>query len=126
MAAVVLTVAFGMKTDAVTPVVGNQSPVQGSTVSAADPVFFDMTDMQDIELVIVAVEQDHTDSLGNVVTITEVAWNGSAFVAPYDALSLQTGIDSGLQFRLRRSGGWLSDVTVRWWAVDTHGNSGSG
>lgn len=105
--------------DSLPPVVGNFSPPSGSTIDAADPVFFDVTDNTGLfKRVLVLIHQgDEADEIA-----TELVHDGEQFWWPYAAQSLRENIPGGFRYRVRRSGGWLADVVSVVFAYDNAGN----
>jgi len=107
--------ALGSAADTVAPVVGTFSPSAASSVARTDALTFHVTDDQDLASIIVSVAQGSDPA--------EIAYNGSAFVAPYLASSTLNAITDGFSFSLTRTAGWQrSSITVRVTAVDTAGN----
>lgn len=105
----------GETADTAKPVVDDFSPPLPSTgIGATTPVFFSITDdSADFRRVLVLIEQDG---------VTELVHDGDAFVAPYAVLSSRSVIANGFRYRVRRTGGWQSDVTLRVFAIDKSGN----
>jgi hypothetical protein len=100
--------------DITRPVVNNFSPDNGSEISAADPIFFDVTDDSGLfRRVLVAIEQGGT---------TELIHDGERFLEPYLSLSERTNIANGFRYRVRRSGGWEDTVNVSVFPFDLAGN----
>jgi hypothetical protein len=100
--------------DIITPTIGNYSPAPGSIIAAADPIFFDVTDNSGLFIrVLIMIKQS---------IITELVHDGDEFVLPYSGQSLRENIAGGFRYRVRRSGGWASDVTPTVFAYDLAGN----
>lgn len=105
---------MGGGSDVSAPTVGNYSPPAGTPVEAADPVFFDVTDNSGLfRRVLVLVKQLQT---------WELVHDGDEFVTPYLAQSSRENVPGGYRYRVRRSGGWVSDVWARVFAYDLVGN----
>ncbi len=101
--------------DSTAPVVTNVSPPEGTEIERTAPVFFDVTDDSGLfRRVLVAVEFPD----GAV----ELAHDGDAFTPRYIALGERTPIAGGWHFRLRRTGGWPDQPTLRVFATDPGGN----
>lgn len=101
------------------PEVANFSPPRGSTIAAADPVFFDVTDDSGLfKRVLVLIRQGAEDDEIPV----ELAHDGDRYWFPYAAQSSRENIPGGFRYRVRRSGGWLADVVSVVFAYDDAGN----
>ena len=104
------------------PTVTNVSPASGTTLATAStPVSFDVTDLDPgVLAVLVTVKFANRKE-------TQVVYDGSKFVAPYDTDgSSVTPITDGFSFVIQPDGQWLGDIEQMFvYAIDANGNLGA-
>jgi len=104
-------------TDTTAPVVTVVSPAAGSTIDYDDTLTIDVTDETSLLEVILMAKY----ASSSIDRATEVIWDGSAFMFPFEN-STRTVITNGHRYAINRTRGWQSSPTVDVRAIDTGGN----
>lgn len=103
------------------PEITNVSPPPGSPIAPGTPISFDVTDDSgSFRRVLVMVGY----GAGPLAGVTELCWDGDAFVGHYAAgTCLRTPITDGFRFTVLRDGtGWPAGPILRAFAFDLSGN----
>lgn len=102
--------------DTTRPTIANISPAAGTTISASQPITFDVLDETAIRRTLVLAKFPSR-------SIFEVVHDGDGFGPLYDASpNTRTAIAGGHRFTILRRGGWPSPPSIIPHVIDTSGN----
>ncbi len=105
------------------PVVSNFLPTLASAISPTTAISFDVIDDSGLftRVIVTATQADHDTGL---VLSEELVYNGGAFATRYSGSNI-TSIAGGYHVVIRRTGGWLGNLTINTYAIDRGGNEAS-
>lgn len=106
--------------DVTSPVIGNVSPAPGTPITSTTPLVLEVTDDSGaLRRVLLTA----TYSAGALTGVTELLFDGDAFVGHYvGGRSGREPIPGGFRFTLLRDTGWPASPTIRVFAFDRSGN----